>query len=240
MKYNVAFLLSLIFPFSFYSQNINACKTELQKIEEKNSIKNIKDENSVFYLNYKVRTTDWDNQTVDSNVKVYKGKGNLYFFSEQGQMFQDEKDFFLILPIQKVVIMNSTNKEMASAKFGNDFFQFRKGFIDSCEVVRCETPPQTPDIKILEMKVKDDLGGKIHVKKMIYKYNVKTEKIISTVSEYSKDYKVKKIEMVFNEVDLNNDYKFGKARKMVLDRNGRLLAKYKGYELVDDREKQKK
>jgi len=239
-KYKTVLLIFLAFPFCFYAQKNNECITELLKIEEKNSIKNFKEEDKVFYLNYVVTTTDWEDQVIVSNVKVYKGKDNMHFFSEQGQIFQDDNDVFVVLPIQKIIIVNATNKELNNVRLGNDFYQFRKSFLDSCEVTKCEVSLKNPEVKTLELKVHHDMGGLLHIVKMSYKYNTKTEKIISTVTTYNKDYKVKRVEMIFNEINLSYDYKFNKARRQVLDKSGRLLPKFKGYELMDDRDKQKK
>ncbi len=231
----LAFTASPLFA-QVQSQDGKACLEELLEIEEKNSIKNYKGGSDVFHLNYSVSTTDWDNHTVNSNVKVYKSSSNMHFFSEQGIIYQDEEELYMVLPMQKVVMISSTNKEAFNTQIGDDFYAFRKKFLDSCEVVSCNVQDKNTDIKTLSLKVSNKPKEAIHIIKMVYRYNTKTQKIISVTTYYDKKYKVKKVVMRFNKVSLTANYKFNKSKKYVFGNKGVLLSKYANYEVVDNRD----
>lgn len=230
----------ILFLFSIISLELNAqagkeCLNDIFKLEEKIYSKSYNDGDKPAYISYNVLTTDWEDQTNSSNVKVYKDKNNMHFFSEQVNIFQDEKDVFLILKMQKLVIVNSTKKEITNKKINDNFLELRKEFLENCTVVKCEKSPQNEFIKTLELKVNDNMGGVIKIEKMIYTYNTQTEKILTTKIDYNEEYKVKEIFIKYNELEMESNYSFISAKKNVLDRNNKLLPKYKGYELVDNR-----
>jgi hypothetical protein len=229
-------LLMLFLVSGLRAQQKNPCIEEVVKLEEKNTVTGFTDESKALYVNYTVKTTDWENQTIVSNVKVYRGKDNTHFYSEQGLIFQDEKDVFMVLPTQKLILVNSTRKELYNQKLSDDFYKLRRAFLDSCEVVRCESNSANPGLKTLELKVKK-ADPAIQIVKMIYEYNTETGRILSTKIYYSSDFKVKVINITYNDISLESDYKFAHARKYVLDKNNRLLPKYSDYELVDNRGK---
>lgn len=221
--------------FGLHAQKGKECIDEVLKLEEKNTIKNFNEDDKALNINYTVKTTDWENQTIVSNIKVYKGKNNTHFFSEQGIIFQDEKDVYMLLPIQKLIIINSTKKELYNKTLSDDFFELRKGFLDSCDVVKCESSVQNPFVKILELKVTKKVDESVQITKMIYEYNTQTEKIESTKIFYNTGFKVKSVVIIYKEINLQSDYKFGSSRRYVFEKNNRLLPKYKDYELVDNR-----
>lgn len=223
-----------------YSQKNTTCINEVFAIEEKNSIRNFNEIDKTYRLDYALKTIDWENQIINSHVRAYKNKDNMHFYSDQGVIYQDEKEIYMVLPIQKIVIVNTSPKDINHLKVKDDFYEFRKKFLDSAEVVECKIIPQSPDIKVLELKINNDLGGVLHLKSMIYKYDVKAQKILSIDMFYNDKYKVKEMQITFNEVGLTDKYKFNSARKYVVDRNGKLLAKYGDYELVDNRNKKEK
>lgn len=233
-------VLTLLYSSSF-AQNNKECVAEVLKIEEQNTYnKAVQNPSAVFYMNYMVSTTDWDNQTVNSNVKICKQNEFVHFFSEQGQIYQDGKESYCVLPIQRVVIMSTMDENLKNFTVGDNFYEFRKTFFDSCQVVRCEVVSQKPLTKILELKVLKDFEGMINIERIIYKYDVQSSKLLSVTTYYNKKYKVKKIDITINEINNNYTYTFNKARRYVLDKNGKILPKYNGYEIVDNREKKKK
>ena len=211
------------------------CINEIIKLEEKFNIKDFKEGDKPVHFSYHVRTTDWDEQTVVSDVTMYRDKYKMHFFSDQATIYQDEKEVYVVLKSQKVVVINSTKKEINSKRESDDFVELRKEFLLNCTVIKCAYSKNDSSLKTIELKANDDMNGALNIIKMIYTYNPKTGTIINTTVQYDEDYKVKEIVIDYKTFELQSDYKFNTARKYVMSRNNRLLSKYTGYEVVDNR-----
>jgi hypothetical protein len=219
------------------AQSNNDCLKEVVALEEKNNYSNDTSiTNKNIFISYSVKVTDWDDQIVVSNTKIYKKNEYMHFFSEQANIYQDAKEAVMILPQQRVAIINSTNKELLNTKINDAFFDMRRKFIDSCEVVRCDNVGK---IKTLELKVKKN-DGSHNIASMIYEYDTDLGKILFVKINYNKDFKVKQIQINYKDFNLNSTYQFASARKYLVDNNGKLLPKLKGYEFVDNRDQKKK
>lgn len=229
----------LITAFLIGSISVNAqlltdvCVQEILKLENKIS-QGYSNSEKTIYMNYKVQSTDWEGKLISSNVKIYKNKRKMNFFSDQANMYQDEKNAVIVLKPQRVIIVNGAVKDVPS----NDMDQLlvvRKKFLKSCEVLKCEQSASNKNIKTLEVKSTLKLGGKLKIDRMVYTYNTLTGKILKCVTYYDKGFQVKKIVIEYQKLDFNSDYKFTKsAKKQVLGKYEKLLTAYKGYELVDN------
>ena len=235
IKFIISFFLISVFAFS----QRNECVNDVLKIADKYAKMDSVGAGSVHFENYKVINTDWEGNVVVSNIKLYKQNNYMHFFSEQGKIFRDETEVYTVLPMQKLVVLSTTNEKMNMARLGQDFFNYRKDFFDSCEVVSCIGYQQNPSQKILELKVKKNALGGINITKMIYHYDQKNLTINKLIVFYDKRYKIQKVEVVINEISSVTNYKFARARKYVMDKKGNLNAPYKGYTLMDNRKKKK-
>jgi len=220
------------------SQTTGSCLEEIIALDKKMDVhadtamrtKNIS-------LEYSVRITDWDNEVTISNVKIHKLNGFVHFFSEQASIYQDESEVVIIMPLQRIAIINSTNKELANRRVGDDFYEMRRRVLDSCKVIKCEIIGSK---KVTELKVNRSAAGTQNMVSMTYEYNSNLEKIYSVKSAYDQDYKIKYMHITYKDLNVNASSKFYPARTYLLDKGGKLLAKYKGYELVDNRDSKRK
>jgi hypothetical protein len=194
-------------------------------------------ENKNIALSYVVKSTNWDDETSVSNVRMYKKKEQMNFFSEQVSIYQDRKEAYIILPAQKIIIINSTVQQNKSSKIGDDFFEMRKAFLDSCEIVRCEviSPISKNKILVLRNKLYDE-DDAIKINTMTYEFNSDQKKIISIKMDYNEGFKIKHLVMIFKDFNTNSNYQFISPKRVIVDKNGNLLPRYQSYELVDNRD----
>lgn len=235
--YILVTLLLLLQQHISIAQNNRECLKEVIALEEKVNFRNdssIKDKN--IFISYAVRVTDWDNQVTVSNAKIYRNDEFMHFFSEQANIYQDTKEVVMIMPQQRMAVISSTTKELNNTKINDAFFQMRRKFLDSCEIVRCDLVGAK---KVLELKVKK-ADRTNNITSMVYEYDLEKGKIESVKVNYNADYKIKQLQITYKEFSLNSTYQFANARKYLVDKNGKLLAKLSGYELVDNRDQKKK
>jgi hypothetical protein len=218
-----------------HSQDNKACLKDVIRFEETNNLRNDTAlERKNIFMSYGVKVTNWDNAATLSNVKVYKLGDNMHFFSEQANIYRDEKEVVIVMPTQKLLIINSTTKEMNSYHLNDDFFEMRKAFLDSCDVVKCEAKGAN---MLLSLKVNPKkVAANIKIADMTYEYNVEQKKILSVKINYMKDYKIKQLVMTYKDFSAVSTYKFAPLRKYVMDKHGKLLDRYRDYEVVDNRE----
>lgn len=124
-------LFLLVVNMQGYAQNRQTCVDAILQIEDEQR-KVVSNEEDVLFVHYTVNTTDWENQVVNSEVKVYKGKEHMHFFSDQATIYQDKNNVFMILPMQKIVIISNTKKEVYNQRLSNDFYELKREFMDSC------------------------------------------------------------------------------------------------------------
>lgn len=228
----------LISTSSFAQQN-EVCVKDILALEEQIYGKKYAEGEKPLHLDYDIKTTDWEDHSVNSNVKIYRGHNNMHFFSNQAKVYQDDKDIVMVMKAQKMILRENSSEKIVNDGMGDEFVQVKKNFLTTCEVLKCENSATDKSLKIVELKAKNDMNGALYIDKMIYVYNPTTKKLIKSFISYKKGYKVKTIEINYNKLELMSTYKFNSAKKYVLDKKGKPLAKYSTFELVDNRENKK-
>ena len=187
------------------------------------------------YVNYKTTALDWDDNLASSEVKIYKNATNVHFFSKEGNLYRDNDEMFLVLPIQKLIVADQLTEEIKANSANKDFIETRKKFLLNCQYVFCKVTDSTKGIKQLKLRVHEDLEGIIEIEEMLYTYNTKTKRILKSTVWYSGNYKIKKMTINYLDFKKESDYKFKKASRYVLANSNKLLAKYSAFELIDNR-----
>lgn len=187
------------------------------------------------YIRYKVSSEDWDNNVVKSEVEMYRNKTNLHLFSDQVDIYTDESETFMVLKTQKMVVASLSSKAVTNSMMSDNFLAFRNKFLKSCTVVSNTLIDSTKEIRQLKLTLNKDLEGLMDIKSITYKYDGKNKKVLSTTVLYENSYKLKKMTVTYLDFKEESTYTFQKSRKYVLSSKGKLLEKYKTYELMDDR-----
>ncbi|MEK7255809.1 MAG: hypothetical protein AAB316_13750 [Bacteroidota bacterium] len=212
------------------------CIREVLELERKIEGHDFAQNPRVVFLNYTMRTTDWEESAAVSEVRIYRQQMKVHFFSKQADVFQDEKEVLLVLHDQRTIIRNSLNAEILNAGIATGLAELRAAFLEAGKVVKCAKDPAQAGVKILEVKASEDFHEDLLIESIRYRYDLAKGKILSTFIFYEEDYKVKKIEIAYNELNFNANYEMSQdARKYVLDKNGKPKGKYAGYAVMDNR-----
>jgi hypothetical protein len=233
-------LLCLFFVGHFWSQNDRNCLKELLAIEKLHGdMSKSMAEGKCLYIHYTIKTEDWENSAVVSNIKMYQGSKRLHFFSEQVNIFSDEREVLIVLPKQKVVILNGSSPELSDNQLSESFLKLKRGFLDSCEVQSCVTNQQGHTMLTLKVDRKKSIDPNTKINTMVFEYDAAQQRIISTTVSYRKDYKLKQMTVIYRDIDPLSAYQFPPLRQNVIDREGRLVKSYRDYELMDGRDEKK-
>lgn len=227
-----AFLFSVA---GFQAQDQQDCLSRVVALERKLDVS--KDTSLLrrnIYLNYTVKATNQDNETVVSHVRLYKKENYVHFFSEQAVIYMDEKEALIAVPGQKLLILNSISKELLAKRQTDDFFELRMAFLESCSVGSCASSGEVTTV-VLKADPRAYEQG-VFIRQITYTYNSVLNKVLSVKMNYTDDYQLRQLEMIYGDVDLESTHKFGPARALAMNRRGELNDKYSDYELVDNRD----
>lgn len=221
----------------FFAQKSDPCIQEVLEYENRSG--NLNDtalENKNVFLSYTVKVTDWDDESTISNVKVYKMGTEMRFFSEQVNMYSNEKEVLVEIPEQKIIAINNALPNTTDKKKLDNFQELRREFLDSCELVSCESVGKNLRVLILRVS-KRQLSEGVKIVEMRYEYDTELKKVLQVKTTYQPDYKLKSMLMIYRDFNTESTYKFSAFKNQFLDRKGQLISKYKEYELVDSRDK---
>lgn len=233
---NKLIIAILICATNFFGQKSDPCIQEV--LDYENRTGNLDDTtllNKNVFLSYTVKVTDWDDESTISNVKVHKMGTEMRFFSEQVNMYSNEKEVLVEIPEQKIIAINNAlpNKDK---KKSDNFQELRKEFLDSCELVSCESVGKSLRVLILRVN-KRQLSDGVKIAEMRYEYDTDLKKVLQVKTTYQPDYKLKSMIMIYRDFNTESTYKFSSFKSQFIDRKGQLISRYKDYELVDSRDK---
>lgn len=223
--------------FSHAQDTISYCIKEVMEIEETVFNEDIGKTSKTAFIHYKVLSESNTNQITKSEVKMYRNNQYMNFFSDQADIYTDKNESFMILKPQLMIIASSTPQNVMNSGYSADFLKFKKEFMQTCVVESCIVKDSINGLKELKLTIGKDSQKKMFIRTIIYNYDTKNKKILSTDVYYSKDSKVKR--MLINYIALETDYNydFVHGKRKFLTSKGKLLDKYKGYEFIDDRTK---
>jgi hypothetical protein len=187
------------------------------------------------FMHYTVKATNWEEETTISNVKLYRMGLNMHFFSEQANIYMDEKDVLIVMPYQRMVVINNNNQELSKKRFNEDFFDMRRSFLDSCTVLKCELRDANHKIAVLKVNPAK-AAENILIDNMVYEFDPVAGKILSVTVNYLIDYKLKQMAVFYHDISTTSVYTFPSLRSQILDKKGNVRDKYKNYEIVDSRD----
>jgi len=234
---NKLFITLLLCASYFFGQNNNICIQEVLDYENRSG--NLNDTalaTKNVFLSYTVKVTDWDDESTISNVKIYKMGAETRFFSEQVNMYTNEREVIVEIPDQKVIAINNTLPDAGSKQKADEFQELRKEFLDSCQVVSCESIGKNTKVLVLKVNPRQIQEG-IKIVEMRYEYDTERKKVLQVKTTYHPDYKLKALLMIYRDFNTESTYNFTAFKGHFIDRKGQLTSKYKDYELVDSRDK---
>jgi len=232
---HIVLLILFLYQTILFGQEGKYCLDFVREIEDQ--FYKIDLDNNTVYLHYYSEVTDWENAIVKSDVKIYKNKEKLVFYSDKADIFKDLKEMLLVLRDQKTILRNGAPKDIDNIGYSTEFNDLRTEFFKACVVTNC-SKTEKDSIWKLVLKAPVDPTGILFIDKIVYEYNISDRKILSTYVEFRKDYKMKSMRISYLEFDPKSDFKFkNESYKYVFDGSKKAYGKYLGYNIIDNRDK---
>ena len=232
-------LVLLALGLNLSAQN-SACKAELKRIVHAMGATQFPEDGQVYRMNFSTDYTMWDpaaTNTRNLNVEMLMSNEQLYYDAGDMLVLQDLKDAFIILKSQKLVMRSVTATAPNQQARINQLTLFRDSLIDQCRIERCE------EVKLDEQWCKSvvlvpepSVARKLKLVDLRIVYDPATLAMKRVTINHNKASDIKQTVMRYHIVDYDFDKGLNKpVASHIVNRNGQLLPRFKGYQLLDHR-----
>lgn len=227
----------------------DACIQEVRNIYKKYSEAGsvMLKENKSCHMNYVVRTVTEDSikdGITESAIEMHMSKGHLQVKSSQMEVYQDEQDAFVVLPIKKMVLRTDPDTRTDIEKRTNRLKFIQDTLFSMSKVTVCKTVSNKGNTnKRIVMEVNEMGMEMTSIKRITFDLNTKTNQFERVRIEYSPyasglPNRVVSAEYTFHAFAINDaNQQKEKVAAIFMASANTLNKKYTGYTLVDNRKK---
>ena len=241
MKINNILLVTIIFFFTlsaFAQLSADQCKKMLSAYVEKTSAYGIPKGKRTYVMDITINIVLRQNhQNRETRVKMIVGAEQMQYISSDVTAIQDQKDAFTIIHPQKTIIWTNGLKNNDPEKIKNKLKGVEDSLITSSKIKNFkEADYQNKKVILITLEPAFSIQKRYKIEKMEYYFNSKDEKIEQSITYYRSTEAIEKKITTYNEVDFNYKSSFNSpVFNEVFGSNKKLLPKYKGYKLIDNR-----
>lgn len=196
-------------------------------------------ENTV-YLKYEAETLTGDEKTIKNSsiVEVFSNRNNAVFLSPELQVYQDKKYTVSILLDKKLVVINGYVGDKYKQEKLGQFELLQDTIFNQLTTLECKKVVlDDVEYQRVTLKANSSAAKVYNINTIVFLINLNETGIKEVVINYVKGYRLKVMKTKILKQNLNyTATNFKKvALSNVLDSNGKLLNKYAGYKLMDNR-----
>jgi hypothetical protein len=217
------------------------CKKELKKYMKDLSKVNYPSGKKVYYLNMTVNTIMSKSSRLpdtETNVQVYMTSSQMHYVSDVLTTYQDERDAFAIVPQRKMILWANGGKRPDGNERTQLLVQVQDTVLTFSRVVACKTIEEDgSELKVISLEPNKKSMEFFKISRIEYFIDPAEERIVRTSTFYLPSQEIAMRSIVYHELDLNyNKIKLSKpVYEQIFSSEDKLLAKYKGYQLLDKR-----
>ncbi|MBI2968992.1 MAG: hypothetical protein HYY40_14415 [Bacteroidetes bacterium] len=238
LPYLILFL-SLLVASPLYSQSCLQSVRECYK-KMNNPDAELK-KNNLYYLNYTVLNTMRDTAllaTSGGTFEVLLAPGFARLLSDQVEVYQDITDAFMIIPSRKIIYHTASALRKAQESMKKEMMiiqdtLFTLAAEESCREI---TLADGTCYKEVILVIRGMARQAFKIEKMTFQLSAEKQFIHKIVIQFTPEKEIAQTEVTFNALDYNYKKPVKNntpVARHFLDGNGRLLARYTGYELVE-------
>lgn len=236
----LALLLLITAGFS-PKDDFSACKEELKKYVSELGKIGIPSGKRVYYM-YMTISTDMSSKSripdSDVTVRVYMGANKLHYVSDVLSTYQDEENAFAVLPQRKVIVWSNGGKLPDAKRNMEVVTHLQDTLVSLSSVVSCnEFVENGRTMKVLTMTPYKKAMDLFKVNKMEYSIDPNAKRIERVKTYYQPGEDIVMRSITYHDLDLNYS-KMDLAKPVyqeIFHASGKLLEKYKGYQVIDNR-----
>ena len=233
-------ITGILMSFETQPDGDQDCRKELQNYMKQLRKINFPIGKTVYFMDVSVSVvTSPDVAATKTRVKMYMNASQLHCISESYSTYQDDRYTFVIFPERKLIIWSQGASNPDSNLKLNQTLNFQDSVVNQSKITSCELKQNaTGAYKVVTMEPWENLKEQQHIARMEYHINQTNHKVEKAITYYQPGEKIYSKSLTYNEVDLN--YTKMKMNKpvyyQVFSDQNKLLSKYKGYQVIDQRD----
>ena len=189
----------------------------------------------VHFFDYTTEFEYWDKEMAPQKVrtKMFVGEKHLHYFSNVMDVFMDESYVATVMKSQNKIVITKILKDFDPYMTMAKTAKLQNMVLDSAIVISSkETDSGLREIKL---NTEDIDIASLKINELTYIINSENGAIQQTITKYSEDYSLKRMSYIQHSIDYKSTYKkFKSVKKMLFNADGKLIDKYKNYEIVVD------
>lgn len=190
---------------------------------------------TTWVLQYNLETEDWEGAKNKQAILWYQKGSNIHFFSDQADLIQDQKDLFIALHQERVLIQQEAGADLSKTGVSTDFLSWRRQYLNQCRIEQCTAVAGKKNIKEMSLVPINAPEG-VDIEKMNFVLALDKMSILETEVAFRSTYALKRLRIKFQHAFDEVVHDFGSTAKIyVLNPNGKPKGKYTGYRLINNR-----
>ena len=240
----IIYILSIAFFVvhpSIFGQSYDHCLKKIRKYNKKLGNIDFPKGDKVYHFSYQniiEHATKGYTEYVNNDVNIYMSKDQLHYLTNDIEVYQDFRDAFMIIHSKKIVMWTISAINREKEKRLKDLIQLRDTLFHYCEVKNCENQKYSDgrNIQKTTLKLHPDAQRTFKMNTISYWYDLDKEVVTKVVTDFIPGYEAKKMTVIYKNINLDSDKKLHKpVAGLILNKKLKLLSKYKGYHLIDNR-----
>ena len=242
MAEGLLWLLVVVLSMGFVPQDdFSACKSELKRYVDELAKINAPTGKRVYHMRMTVKTDMSSRSTMpdsETHVEVFMSEHQLHYVSDVLSTYQDEQDAFAVLPQRKTIVWSRGGKRPDADSKKALAAHIQDTLVTVSKITRCGPVVEqgTPYKQITMIPYKKAIET-FRVNRMEYFIDSEKKRIGKVTTFYQPGEEIITQSVTYHELDLN--YTGVSLQKPVRDQivtsSGKLLSRYKGYQLIDNR-----
>lgn len=233
------FLLLIFFISSAIAQpSPEECKRKLTAYVEKMSAYGIPKGKKTYAMETTVITVLRENhKSIEMRTKIILGASQMQYLSDNFSALQDANDAFTIIHPQRKIIWGRGLMKANPEKEKQLFKGTEDSLISSSKVKSCkEVDYKSRKVILIVIEPTISVKKRFKIERMEYYYDLRKEKVEQVTTYYQSTENIEKKITIYDKIDFNYKASFNKpVYNEVFSAGQKLLPKYKGYTIVDNR-----
>ncbi|KAB2859613.1 MAG: hypothetical protein F9K09_01460 [Flavobacteriales bacterium] len=243
MKSRNIILLVLLFSITTVFAQKDNCLEQVKRVYKAWEKQVQESTENTVYLKYETEITTGGEklETNKLEIEVISNKDNSIFSSPDLKIYQDKKHTVSILKDKKVIVINGVSSDQYKKQKIGQFEVLHDTIFSQLKTIECEMVQiEGKAYKKVVLEANATARNIYKIETIYFLLDLNNNTVKEVKVKYLKNYQL--AVMHIKIIDQNLDYKIKINKEVlsnVLDSNGKLLNKYTGYKLMDNRKLKK-
>ena len=181
-------------------------------------------------------------KTQHTNIKFEVSNNKYWYENEYISYLQDKDECITIIPIEKQIIRSKSPGKVSDSLVRKGLFMHRDSVVKDCQFLRCNTYFSSQlGVNVVSVDYKVKKGSKYipSIQKLRFIINPKDNRLLTLECYYNSEQTIKKTLVNYKKMKFNlqRTYTNEPVFNEILESNGKLKSKFKGYKIQDVRNK---